>query len=227
MNFFCFILLVTGLVLAGDAPRRSKQAPKVAKKGEKSGPKAFEETQVGQSDDIVTILGDTGFFNTLGVMLRTAGLTSVLGGEGPFTIFAPTDDAFASWPPGLLEDLMRPENKDKLIQILTYHILPGKIKSGDLESGKVKTVQGSDVDVRVSSAGVKVKDANVIIPDVIASNGVIQVIDAILLPSTAEAKVAALVESKALSQGNSGSVAKERQSRLNKALKEALKALLQ
>ena len=107
----------------------------------------------------------------------------MLQGEGPFTVFAPIDEAFAALPPGLVEDLLRPENKDKLIKILTYHVVSGKVKSGDLESGKVKTVEGDDIDVKVSNAGVKVDDANVIIPDILASNGVIHVIDSVILPS--------------------------------------------
>ena len=136
-----------------------------------------------KSKDIVTTAVEAGQFNTLAAALKAAGLVGVLQGEGPFTVFAPIDEAFAALPPGLVEDLLRPENKDKLIKILTYHVVSGKVKSGDLESGKVKTVEGDDIDVKVSNAGVKVDDANVIIPDILASNGVIHVIDSVIIPS--------------------------------------------
>ena len=133
--------------------------------------------------DIVSTAVEAGKFNTLAAALKAAGIVGVLQGEGPFTVFAPIDEAFAALPPALVEDLLRPENKDKLIKILTYHVVSGKVKSGDLESGKVKTVEGDDIDVKVSNAGVKVGDANVIIPDILASNGVIHVIDSVILPS--------------------------------------------
>ena len=133
--------------------------------------------------DIVSTAVQAGKFNTLAAALKAAGLVGVLQGEGPFTVFAPIDEAFAALPPGLVESLLRPENKDKLIKILTYHVVSGKVKSGDLESGKVKTVEGDDIDVKVSNAGVKVDDANVIIPDILASNGVIHVIDSVIIPS--------------------------------------------
>ncbi|MCL2930243.1 MAG: fasciclin domain-containing protein [Trichodesmium sp. MAG_R01] len=133
--------------------------------------------------DIVSTAVEAGKFNTLAAALKAADLVGVLQGEGPFTVFAPIDEAFAALPPGLVEDLLRPENKDQLIKILTYHVVPGKVTSGDLESGKVKTVEGDDIDVKVSNAGVKVDDANVIIPDILASNGVIHVIDSVILPS--------------------------------------------
>ena len=136
--------------------------------------------------DIVSTAVEAGKFNTLAAALKAAGLVGVLQGEGPFTVFAPIDEAFAALPPGLVEDLLRPENKDKLIKILTYHVVSGKVLSRDLESGKVKTVEGDDIDVKVSkvsNAGVKVDDANVIIPDILASNGVIHVIDSVILPS--------------------------------------------
>jgi len=138
---------------------------------------------IAYAQDIVSTAVEAGEFNTLATALKAAGLVEVLQGDGPFTVFAPTDGAFAALPPGLVEALLRPENKDELIKVLTYHVVPGKILSGDLESGKVATVEGDDIYVRVSDVGVKVDDANVIIPDVPATNGVIHVIDSILLPS--------------------------------------------
>ncbi|MDJ0517949.1 MAG: fasciclin domain-containing protein [Trichodesmium sp. MO_231.B1] len=138
---------------------------------------------IAYAQDIVSTAVEAGQFNTLAAALEAAGLVEVLEGEGPFTVFAPIDEAFAALPPGLVEDLLQPENKDALIKILTYHVVPGKVTSGDLESGKVRTVEGDDIYVRVSNAGVKVDDANVIIPDVPATNGVIHVIDSVILPS--------------------------------------------
>ena len=144
---------------------------------------ANQPVQIAYAQDIVSTAVEAGQFNTLAAALKAAGLVEVLQGEGPFTVFAPTDEAFGALPPGLVEDLLLPENKDTLIKILTYHVVPGKVTSGDLESGKVKTVEGDDIYVKVSNAGVKVDDANVIIPDVPATNGVIHVIDSVIIPS--------------------------------------------
>ncbi len=132
--------------------------------------------------DIVATAAQAGQFNTLAAALKAAGLVEVLQGDGPFTVFAPTDEAFAALPEGTLEMLLLPENKDKLVQILTYHVVPGKVMSGDLESGMVKTVEGSKVNVKVSNEGVKVGSAKVVKADVPASNGVIHVIDTVILP---------------------------------------------
>ncbi|NEN88065.1 MAG: fasciclin domain-containing protein [Okeania sp. SIO3H1] len=132
--------------------------------------------------DIVSIAVKAGKFNTLAAALEVADLVEVLQSSGPFTVFAPTDEAFAALPPGEVEDLLRPENKDKLIDILTYHVVFGKVMSWELESGELRTLEGDDIYVEVSNLDVKVDDANVIIPDVPASNGVIHVIDSVILP---------------------------------------------
>ncbi|NEP80733.1 MAG: fasciclin domain-containing protein [Okeania sp. SIO3B3] len=134
------------------------------------------------SKDIVATAAEAGQFNTLAAALKAAGLVEVLQGEGPFTVFAPTDEAFAALPAGKVEKLLLPENKDKLVKVLTYHVVPGKVMSGDLESGMVKTVEGSEVKIKVSDAGVKVGKANVVKADVPASNGVIHVIDTVIVP---------------------------------------------
>ena len=133
--------------------------------------------------DIVSTAVEAGKFNTLAAALKAAGLVETLQGEGPFTVFAPTDDAFAALPEGTLQELLLPQNKDQLIKILTYHVVPGKVMSGDLESGKVKTVEGSEVKVEVSRTGVNVNNATVVKADVPASNGIIHVIDTVILPS--------------------------------------------
>ncbi len=133
--------------------------------------------------DIVDTAVSAGSFNTLVAAVQAAGLVDTLKGDGPFTVFAPTDDAFSALPEGTVEDLLKPENKEKLIAVLTYHVVPGKVMSGDV-SGKmlsVATVQGSNVDVNGMS-GVSVDGANVISADIETTNGVIHVIDQVILP---------------------------------------------
>ena len=133
--------------------------------------------------DIVDTAVAAGSFNTLAAALTAADLVETLKGEGPFTVFAPTDDAFAALPEGTVEDLLKPENKDQLVAVLTYHVVPGKVMSGDI-AGKtmdVATVQGGNLAVNATD-GVMVNDANVVSADVEASNGVIHVIDKVVLP---------------------------------------------
>lgn len=134
------------------------------------------------SKDIVDTAVAAGSFTTLVAAVQAAGLVDTLKGEGPFTVFAPTDDAFAALPAGTVEDLLKPENKDKLTAVLTYHVVPGKVMSGDLSDGmKAATVQGAEVTI-MTEGGVKVDAANVTTADIEASNGVIHVIDAVILP---------------------------------------------
>jgi uncharacterized surface protein with fasciclin (FAS1) repeats len=132
--------------------------------------------------DIVETAVAAGSFNTLAAALKAAGLVETLKGKGPFTVFAPTDDAFKKLPPGTLEDLLKPENKSKLVAILTYHVVSGKVLAADVKPGKVKTVQGSEATLMVMGKGVMIDKANVVKTDVVASNGVIHVIDAVILP---------------------------------------------
>lgn len=132
--------------------------------------------------DIVDTAVAAGQFNTLAAALDAAGLVGTLKGEGPFTVFAPTDDAFAALPAGTVDDLLKPENKDKLVAVLTYHVVPGKVMSGDLSDGmSAATVNGATVTITTSD-GAKVNGANVTAADIEASNGVIHVIDAVILP---------------------------------------------
>lgn len=143
-----------------------------------SGP-AFAD---GHSKDIVDTAVNAGSFGTLVAAVEAAGLVDTLKGDGPFTVFAPTDDAFAALPEGTVESLLMPENKDKLTAILTYHVVPGKVMSGDLSNGMMAaTVQGSEVKI-MTDGGVTVDGANVTTADVEASNGVIHVIDAVIMP---------------------------------------------
>ena len=135
--------------------------------------------------DIVDTAVAAGQFKTLAAALDAAGLVATLKGSGPFTVFAPTDDAFAKLPAGTVENLLKPENKDKLIAILTYHVVPGKVMAADVVKLKeAKTVNGKMLKVTVMDGAVTINDAKVTSTDIVASNGVIHVIDTVLLPPT-------------------------------------------
>ena len=136
------------------------------------------------SKDIVDTAAGAGQFKTLVAAIEAAGLVDTLKGDGPFTVFAPTDEAFAKLPAGTVDDLLKPENKDKLVAILTYHVVPGKIMSADIagKSTAVKTVQGDTLDVDATN-GVKVDKAEVVKADIDATNGVIHVIDSVVMPN--------------------------------------------
>ena len=132
--------------------------------------------------DIVDTATSNGSFKTLVAAVQAAGLVETLKGAGPFTVFAPTDEAFAALPAGTVDDLLKPENKEKLAKILTYHVVSGKVMSGDLKDGmKAATVAGVEVTVDLDN-GAMVNDAKVVTPDVAADNGVIHVIDKVLMP---------------------------------------------
>lgn len=135
------------------------------------------------SKDIVDVAAANGGFKTLVTAVKAAGLVDTLKGKGPFTVFAPTDAAFAKLPKGTVENLLKPENKDKLVKILTYHVLPGKIVSSEIKgkTADVKSVEGSEIKVDATN-GVKVNNANVVTADVAASNGVIHAIDTVIMP---------------------------------------------
>ena len=133
--------------------------------------------------DIVDTAVEAGSFKTLAAALTAADLVETLKGEGPFTVFAPTDEAFGNLPEGTVEDLLKPENKDKLVAVLTYHVAPGKVLAADVvKLKKAKTVQGSEVRIKVKKGKVKVDGANVVKTDIACTNGVIHVIDAVILP---------------------------------------------
>lgn len=143
---------------------------------------AFAFPAFAANKDIVDTAIEAESFTTLVAALEAAGLVDTLKGEGPFTVFAPTDDAFAALPAGTVEELLKPENKDQLVAILTYHVVPGMVMSSDLSDGMMAaTVQGQEVTI-MTADGVKVNDANVVSADIVASNGVIHAIDAVLMP---------------------------------------------
>ena len=131
---------------------------------------------------IVETAIEAGSFTTLVAAVEAAGLVETLSGEGPFTVFAPTDEAFAALPEGTVESLLLPENRDQLVAILTYHVVPGAVMSTDLTDGMTAaTVQGGEITIDLDN-GVMVNDATVTAADIQASNGVIHVIDAVILP---------------------------------------------
>ena len=133
--------------------------------------------------DIVDTAASAGQFNTLVAAVEAADLVTTLKGDGPFTVFAPTDEAFAALPEGTVENLLKPENKDQLIAVLTYHVVPGKIMSSDIAGTvtMVESVQGSELDVNATD-GVTVDGATVVTADIETDNGVIHVIDRVVLP---------------------------------------------
>jgi uncharacterized surface protein with fasciclin (FAS1) repeats len=134
-----------------------------------------------EAGTIVDVAAGNEDFSTLVTAVQAAGLAETLSGDGPFTVFAPTNDAFAALPEGLLDALLLPENKDTLVKILTYHVLAGEVTSDMVTAGDVPTVEGQNITI-TTDGGVKVNDANVIATDVMASNGVIHVIDAVIVP---------------------------------------------
>jgi uncharacterized surface protein with fasciclin (FAS1) repeats len=135
------------------------------------------------SADIVDTAVSAGTFNTLVAAVKAAGLVETLKGDGPFTVFAPTDEAFAKLPAGTVEDLLKPENLEKLKAILTYHVVPGKVNSGDVAAlSSAKTVQGGSVTVKVDGGTVSIDNAKVVKADIMTSNGIIHVIDTVILP---------------------------------------------
>jgi uncharacterized surface protein with fasciclin (FAS1) repeats len=144
----------------------------------------FVSAIAANAANLVETAVDAGQFKTLVAAVQAAGLGDALSGPGPFTVFAPTDEAFAKLPEGTVEDLLKPENKEKLVAILTYHVISGKVMAGDVAGKKlnVATLQGGELAVDAMSGGVMINDATVTAADIEASNGVIHVIDRVILP---------------------------------------------
>ncbi|MGV2332684.1 MAG UNVERIFIED_CONTAM: fasciclin domain-containing protein [Planctomycetaceae bacterium] len=162
-------------------------------------------TRAHQASDIVDTAVAAGSFKTLVAAVKAAGLVETLKGKGPFTVFAPTDEAFAKLPKGTVEDLLKPENKDKLIAILTYHVVPGRVLAADVVKLKsARTVQGQEVAIKVADGGVSVDSAKVVKTDIACSNGVIHVIDSVIIPK-APAKAADIVDT-AVGAGSFGTL---------------------
>ncbi len=142
------------------------------------------ETTCDSVGDIVDVAAANKSFSTLVAAVKAAGLVETLKSDGPFTVFAPTDEAFAKLPAGTLESLLKPENKKQLAGILTYHVVAGKVLSKDVKSGMVKMVNGQNAKLKANKKGVRINKAKVIKADVLTSNGVIHVIDTVILPKT-------------------------------------------
>jgi len=136
------------------------------------------------SKDIVAVASGAGQFNTLVAAVKAAGLVDVLKGEGPFTVFAPTDEAFAKLPAGTVDELLKPENRDKLVAILKHHVVPGKVMAADVKPMAAKTAAGNELQLNVKDGKVLVASATVVKADIEASNGVIHVIDAVVIPKS-------------------------------------------
>jgi uncharacterized surface protein with fasciclin (FAS1) repeats len=152
----------------------------------KDAPSAAANTAVSTSEpNIVAVAAGSGQFSTLVAAVQAADLVETLQSPGPFTVFAPTDEAFAKLPAGTVDSLLLPENKAKLTAVLKYHVVAGEVLAADVvKLSSAATVEGQSVAITTSDAGVRVNDANVIKTDVMASNGVIHVIDAVLIPSS-------------------------------------------
>lgn len=137
-----------------------------------------------EKGDIVDVAVAAGQFNTLAAALDAAGLVETLKGDGPFTVFAPTDAAFAKLPDGTVESLLKPENREQLVAVLTYHVVPGKVMAADVvKLREATTVNGSNVSIKVADGNVSIDNATVVTTDIAASNGVIHVIDTVILPN--------------------------------------------
>jgi len=145
---------------------------------------ANENATINPDADIVDLAVQTEFLSTLVAAVKAGDLVDVLKGDGPFTVFAPTNEAFAKLPAGTVENLLKPENKAQLVAVLTYHVVAGKVYSKDLKNGmKAKTVQGGDVTITLKDGKAMVNNATVSTADIEASNGVVHVIDTVILPS--------------------------------------------
>ena len=170
------VLPVSSAAMAGECPLAAAQ---------KARAKAHVQIVAysAESKDIVDTAVGAGSFKTLVAAVQAAGLVETLKGEGPFTVFAPTDEAFAKLPAGTVETLLKPENKAKLVAVLTYHVVPGKVMAADVvKLTEAPTVQGAKAKVKVADGTVMIDGAKVIKTDIETSNGVIHVIDAVILP---------------------------------------------
>ncbi len=136
------------------------------------------------ADDIVATAKSAGTFKTLTAALDAAGKTQMLQEKGPYTVFAPSDEAFAKLPAGTVDELLKPENKEKLGKLLAYHVMEGKVMAADVKTMKAKTANGAELNIKVKGSTVMVNDAKIVKADVPASNGVIHVIDKVLMPPT-------------------------------------------
>lgn len=172
-GFAVAALALTGCSSSDDSSSESSPSPTMSESAEMS------------SGTIVDVAGSTEDLSTLVTAVEAAGLTETLSGEGPYTVFAPTNEAFEALPEGVLDALLEPANQEALTAVLTYHVVPGEVTSDQIEAGDVKTVEGSDVTIETDS-GVTVNGATVVTADVMADNGVVHVIDEVLIPESVD-----------------------------------------
>lgn len=151
----------------------------IAKDGSETAAKPAADTS---KQTVVAIAAGNKDFSTLVAAVKAAGLAEALSGDGPFTIFAPTNEAFAKLPAGTVETLLKPENKAKLASILKYHVVAAKVMAADVKAGEVKTLEGSTLEITVADGAVMVDKAKVLKTDIVGSNGVIHVIDSVIMP---------------------------------------------
>lgn len=181
-----FSIVVAGSAVAGScgSGASSGDTKVMQTAGYGSAGSAAHKASDAKSMDIVQTAISAGSFKTLVAAVQAAGLVETLQGKGPFTVFAPTDEAFAKLPKGTVEDLLKPENKQKLVSILTYHVVPGAVKAADVvKLSSARTVQGQNVEIKTNDGKVMVNNASVVKTDIDASNGVIHVIDTVIIPS--------------------------------------------
>jgi uncharacterized surface protein with fasciclin (FAS1) repeats len=171
------VMAMLSVVASAAVQQPAEACPKSA-----TNPSTPVANQPTPSNTVVDIAASNSSFTTLVQAVKAAGLVETLSSKGPFTVFAPTNEAFAALPKGTLEKLLKPENRKTLQKILTYHVVSGNVLSKDLRSGQVRTVQGSPAAVRVQNGNIRVNNANVIRADIKGSNGVIHVIDRVILP---------------------------------------------
>ncbi|MBD2085914.1 MULTISPECIES: fasciclin domain-containing protein [unclassified Coleofasciculus] len=166
----------------------SAEVSPTASPGAEANGAATEDKNLGE---LAQTAASNGSFTTLTKAVQAAGLTDQLTGDKPYTVFAPTDAAFAALPAGTVDKLLQPANKQTLVKLLSYHVVPGKISSTELKSGEVKTVEGTPVTVKVDSASseITINNAKVIQPNIPASNGVIHVVDKVILPPDIQASL--------------------------------------
>lgn len=181
-TFFVFGQDLMAQCNSSKTSQKSHQSQQRVHRTSYSSTKSYRSTSTQHKRDLVQLAANERQLSTLVAAVKAAGLVETLQGKGPFTIFAPTNTAFAALPEGTVETLLKPENKDQLIKILTYHVVPGRVEANDLSNGKITSVQGSKINVDLSSGAVKINDALVTDANNRAINGVVHIIDRVILP---------------------------------------------
>lgn len=179
----------SGLLLGGTAQANTHNTGGMMEPTTQQQPDTMDTMGTTSSMSIVDVASSNDSFDTLVQALQAAGLANTLSGEGPYTVFAPTDEAFAELPDGALEYLLEPENRDLLTQVLSYHVVPGSVMSNQLSTGGISALSGG-IAVAVRDSGIVVNNASVINPDVQASNGVIHAVNRVLIPEALQRQLA-------------------------------------